>query len=330
MGRCKRAFLLEAMADANIQNGVIRDLERQITTLEKETETDAVREELERLRAQLEAVRTTHPGGPKDAWDRVLMARHPQRPYTLDYIHSLFTDFTELHGDRRFGEDPSIVCGLARFEGRPVMLLGHQKGRDTKQKLLRNFGMPKPEGYRKALRLMQLAAKFRVPIITLIDTPGAYPGIGAEERGQAEAIAHNLKEIPKLPVPILVIIHGEGGSGGALAIAIGDKVLMLENAIYSVISPESCSSILWRDWAHKQEAARALKLTAQDLLGLGIVDALVPEPPGGAHDDPAYASELLRPHLASSLSELSALSETELVRRRHDKLRKLATFVEER
>ena len=318
------------MPDEKTQSAVIRDLEKQILALEKESDSDASREEVERLRVQLEAMQQTKSGGPKDAWDRVLMARHPQRPYTLDYIHALFTDFTELHGDRRFGEDPSIVCGLARFEGRPVMVLGHQKGRDTKQKLFRNFGMPKPEGYRKSLRLMQLAAKFRVPIITLIDTPGAYPGIGAEERGQAEAIAYNLKEIPKLPVPILIIIHGEGGSGGALAIAIGDKVLMQENAIYSVISPESCSSILWRDWAHKQEAARALKLTAQDLLGFGIVDALVPEPPGGAHDDPTYAAELLRPHIASSLDELSALSETELVRRRHKKLRNLASFVEER
>lgn len=318
------------MAETNAQSAVIRELERQIAELEKSGVSDAGQEEVERLRVQLESVRHTHSGGPKDAWDRVLVARHPHRPYTLDYIHALFTDFTELHGDRRFGDDPAIVCGLARFEGYAVMVLGHQKGRDTKQKLYRNFGMPKPEGYRKALRLMQLAAKFRVPIICMIDTPGAYPGIGAEERGQAEAIAYNLKEIPKLPVPILVIVHGEGGSGGALAIAIGDKVLMHENAVYSVISPESCSSILWRDWNHKQEAARALKLTAQDLHGMGIVDALVPEPPGGAHDDPAYAAELLRPHIVSSLDELSKLAEPELLRRRHEKLRKLATFVAER
>ncbi len=318
------------MADAQAQAGLIRDLERQIAELEKDDDTDAGREELERLRVQLEAVRQSHTGRPKDAWDRVLMARHPHRPYTLDYIRFLFTDFTELHGDRRFGDDPSIVCGMARFGGRAVMVIGHQKGRDTKQKLYRNFGMPKPEGYRKALRVMQLAAKFRVPIITLIDTPGAYPGIGAEERGQAEAIAYNLKEIPKLPVPILVIVHGEGGSGGALAIAIGDRVLMLENAVYSVISPESCSSILWRDWDHKQDAARVLKLTAQDLLRFGIVDALVPEPAGGAHDDPAYAAELLRPQIESSLRDLSALSETDLVRQRHERLRKLATFVAER
>ena len=254
----------------------------------------------------------------------------PSVPYTLDYIQLLFTDFIEFHGDRRFGDDPALVCGLARFDGRPVMVIGHQKGRNTKQKLHRNFGMPRPEGYRKALRIMQLAAKFRVPIITLIDTPGAYPGIGAEERGQAEAIAFNLKEIPKLPVPIVVVIHGEGGSGGALAIAIGDTVLMQENAIYSVISPESCSSILWRDWDHKQDAARVLKLTAQDLHGFGIVDALVPEPPGGAHDDPSYAAQLLRPPIAATLNELSALPEAELIQRRHEKLRKLATFVTDR
>jgi acetyl-CoA carboxylase carboxyl transferase subunit alpha len=318
------------MVDAHGQSAVIKELEKQISELGKDPSSEAVREEIERLQVQLEAVKQSHPGGPKDAWDRVLMARHPQRPYTLDYIQLLFTDFTELHGDRRFADDPAIVCGLAQFEGRAVMLVGHQKGRDTKQKLFRNFGMPKPEGYRKALRVMQLAAKFRVPIITLIDTPGAYPGIGAEERGQAEAIAYNLKEIPKLPVPILVVIHGEGGSGGALAIAVGDKVLMLENAVYSVISPESCSSILWRDWDHKQDAARVLKLTAQDLHGFGIVDAIVPEPPGGAHEDPSYAAGLLRPLLEANLRELSALSQGDLLRRRHEKLRKLATFVTER
>jgi acetyl-CoA carboxylase carboxyl transferase subunit alpha len=318
------------MVETHGQSAVIRELEKQISELGRDVSTEAVREEIERLQVQLEAVRQSQPGAPKDAWDRVLMARHPQRPYTLDYIQLLFTDFSELHGDRRFADDPAIVCGLAQFEGRPVMLVGHQKGRDTKQKLFRNFGMPKPEGYRKALRVMQLAAKFRLPIITLIDTPGAYPGIGAEERGQAEAIAYNLKEIPKLPVPILVVIHGEGGSGGALAIAVGDRVLMLENAVYSVISPESCSSILWRDWDHKQDAARVLKLTAQDLLGFGIVDSIVPEPPGGAHEDPAYAAGLLRPLIEANLRELSALSEHDLLQRRHEKLRQLATFVSER
>ncbi len=315
------------MADPQSQSALIKELEKQISELEKDAGSEVVREEIERLQIQLEGVRHAHAGGPKDAWDRVLLARHPQRPYTLDYVQFLFTDFMELHGDRRFADDPAIVCGMASFEGRSVMVLGHQKGRDTKQKLFRNFGMPKPEGYRKALRVMQLAAKFDLPIISMIDTPGAYPGIGAEERGQAEAIAYNLKEIPKLPVPIVVVVHGEGGSGGALAIAVGDKVLMQENSVYSVISPESCSSILWRDWNHKQEAARILKLTAQDLHGFGIVDSIVAEPPGGAHEDPAHAAALLRPPLEASLRELAGIPKNELLRRRHDRLRKLATFV---
>jgi acetyl-CoA carboxylase carboxyl transferase subunit alpha len=317
------------MAEAPGQQQMARELERQIAELEKASDSEAAREEVERLRHQLEALRQEPSGAPPDAWARVLLARHPQRPHTLDYIQMLFTDFTELHGDRRFADDPAIVCGLARFDSQPVMLVGHQKGRDTKQKLFRNFGMTKPEGYRKALRLMQLAAKFSVPIITLVDTPGAYPGIGAEERGQAGAIACNLKEIPKLRVPIVVVIHGEGGSGGALAIAVGDKVLMQENAIYSVISPESCSSILWRDWDHKQEAANVLKLTAQDLHGFGIVDQIVPEPPGGAHTDSPSAAALLRPLLAESLRELSALPADELLLRRHKRLRNLASFVGE-
>jgi len=307
----------------------MQQLERQIAELETSSDSEAALEEIDRLRQQLDAIRQGPSGELKDAWARVLLARHPQRPYTLDYVQLLFTDFMELHGDRRFAEDPAIVCGLATFEGQSVMVVGHQKGRDTKQKLLRNFGMTKPEGYRKALRLMQLAAKFGIPIITLVDTPGAYPGIGAEERGQAEAIAYNLKEIPKLRVPIIVVIHGEGGSGGALAIAVGDKVLMHENAIYSVISPESCSSILWRDWDHKQEAARLLKLTAEDLHHFGIVDQIVPEPPGGAHEDHTQAAELLRAALAESLQELSALSPSELLRRRHKRLRQVATFVGE-
>jgi len=317
------------MAQLRGQAALEQELAKQIAELEKAPESEATQEEIERLRMQLEALRQQPTGAPKDAWARVLLARHPQRPYTLDYIEMLCTDFAELHGDRRFADDPAIVCGLARFEGRPVMLVGHQKGRDTKQKLLRNFGMPKPEGYRKALRFMQLAAKFKLPIITLVDTPGAYPGIGAEERGQAEAIAHNLKEIPKLPVPIVIVIHGEGGSGGALAIAVGDKVLMLENAVYSVISPESCSSILWRDWDHKREAAQILNLTAQDLHRFQIVDQVVPEPPGGAHTDAQQAAARLRAALAESLRELSALTPAALLRLRQERLRKLATFVSE-
>jgi acetyl-CoA carboxylase carboxyl transferase subunit alpha len=241
----------------------------------------------------------------------------------------LCTDFVELHGDRRFADDAALVTGFAQFEDRPIVVVGHQKGRDTKQKLLRNFGMANPEGYRKALRVMELGSKFGLPIICFIDTPGAYPGIGAEERGQAEAIAFNLKEICKLRVPIVVLIHGEGGSGGALAIAVGDEVLMHENAIYSVISPESCSSILWRDWDHKQEAARVLKMTAEDLYGMQIVDQVVPEPAGGSHRDHAQAAELLRPILRNCLDRLGSLSVPNLLKRRQEKLRRLATFVTE-
>jgi len=317
------------MARSGTKVALTRELEQQIAELEKRPDSQAARPEIERLRYQLEAVNRESLEKEKDAWQRVLLARHPERPYTLDFIDMLFSDFTELHGDRRFADDPAMVGGLARFEGQAVMVVGHQKGRDTKQKLLRNFGMSNPEGYRKALRLMQLAAKFNVPILTLVDTPGAYPGIGAEERGQAEAIAHNLKEIPKLPVPIVVIIHGEGGSGGALAIAVGDRVLMLENAIYSVIAPESCSSILWRDWDHKQEAAQLLKLTAEDMLHFRIVDRVVPEPEGGAHRDPRGAAASLYPVLRASLAELRGLPATELLRLRQERLRRLATFVSE-
>ncbi len=318
----------DKMSPSDKQLTMAKEIERQIAELEDASDSEATREEIERLRHQVEALRRQMADVRGDPWARVLLARHPHRPYTLDYIQSLFTDFTELHGDRRFADDPALVAGFARFEGRPVLVVGHQKGRDTKQKLMRNFGMTNPEGYRKALRVMQLGAKFSLPIVSLVDTPGAYPGTGAEERGQAEAIAHNLKEIPKLAVPIVVVIHGEGGSGGALAIAVGDTVLMLENAVYSVISPESCSSILWRDWDHKQDAARLLKLTAEDLHGFGLVDRVVPEPPGGAHHDPQRAAELLRPVLRDSLRELTALPSDQLLRRRQERLRKLATFVD--
>jgi acetyl-CoA carboxylase carboxyl transferase subunit alpha len=307
---------------------IVRDLEKQIAELKLQPGLVA-REEINRLEEQLDSLRGKAKAENKDAWTRVLLARHPQRPYTLDYIQMLFTEFTELHGDRRFGDDAAIVGGFTRFNGQPVMVVGHQKGRDTKQKLHRNFGMTNPEGYRKAFRLMQLAAKFNLPIITFIDTPGAYPGIGAEERGQAEAIAFNLKEITKLGVPIVVLVHGEGGSGGALAIAVGDRVLMLENAVYSVIAPESCSSILWRDWEHKEEAALILKMTADDLLRFKIIDEIVPEPPEGAHADPQATAATIRTALEQSLAALAALSTGELHRRRNDRLRALATFVNE-
>ena len=305
------------------------ELERQIAELESTASSAALQEEIERLRQQLVALRQKVSGPPQDAWERVLLARHPQRPYTLDYIQLLCTDFMELHGDRRFADDAAMVAGFAQFEDRPVVVVGHQKGRDTKQKLLRNFGMANPEGYRKALRVMELGCKFGLPIFCFIDTPGAYPGIGAEERGQAEAIAYNLKEICKLCVPIVVLVHGEGGSGGALGIAVGDEVLMHENAIYSVISPESCSSILWRDWDHKQEAARVLKMTAEDLYRLQLVDQVVPEPAGGAQMNHAEAAELLRPILRNCLDRLSKLSVADLLKRRQEKLRRLATFVME-
>ena len=303
-------------------------LEKQIAELEKSAPSTACLEEIQRLRQQIEALREEFSRG-QDAWARVLLARHPQRPFTLDYIDLLFDDFQELHGDRTFADDHALIGGMAHFEKQPVMVIGIQKGRDTKQKVYRNFGMSRPEGYRKALRLMQLAAKFRRPIVTLVDTPGAYPGIGAEERGQAEAIAHNLKEISKLPVPMIVLIHAEGGSGGALAIAVGDRVFMLENAIYSVISPESCSSILWHDWEHKREAAQILKLTAQELMALGLIHGLIPEPPGGAHTDYRKAAELIRPRLSSALKELSALSEEQLLRERFKNLRAPGRFVQE-
>ena len=260
------------------------------------------------------------------AWRRVKLARHPQRPHSLDYIGRIFTDFQEIHGDRTFGDDPAIVAGLAQFEGRPVMVVAEQKGRDTKQKLYRNFGMPKPEGYRKALRIMQIAGKFGRPIITLLDTPGAYPGIAAEERGQAEAIARNLREMARLPVPVLVVCIGEGGSGGALALGVGNIVLMLENAVYSVISPESCAAIIYRDSGKAEQAAAALRLTAQDLLSFGLIDDIVPEPAEGAQTDPAAAAENLREYIHRYLGELSALDAEQLVEHRYRKFRKMGNF----
>jgi len=260
------------------------------------------------------------------AWRRVLLARHPKRPHSLDYIERLFTDFQEIHGDRSFGDDAAIVAGLAQFEGQPVMVVAEQKGRDTKQKLFRNFGMPKPEGYRKALRIMQIAGKFGRPVVTFLDTPGAYPGIDAEERGQAEAIARNLREMARLPVPVLVVCIGEGGSGGALALGVGNIVLMLENAVYSVISPESCAAIIYRDSGKAEQAAAALRLTAQDLLSFGLIDDIVPEPAEGAHTDPAAAAENLREYIRRYLDELSALDAGQLVDHRYMKFRKMGNF----
>jgi acetyl-CoA carboxylase carboxyl transferase subunit alpha len=266
------------------------------------------------------------PPAKHEAWQRVQLARHPKRPHTLDYIERLFTDFQEIHGDRLYGDDPAIVCGAAFFEGRPIMIVGEQKGRDTKQKLHRNFGMPKPEGYRKAIRVMQLAAKFSRPVVTFLDTPGAYPGIDAEERGQAEAIAHNLREMSRLATPVICVCIGEGGSGGALALGVGNHVYLLENAVYSVISPESCAAIIYRDAARAEEAAAALKLTAPDLLQLGLIDGIIPEPAEGAHTDPDGAASALRETLRAALEQLDALSPEELVEQRYAKFRAMGNF----
>jgi len=292
----------------------------------KKDEDDVSLDEIHRRLQESGAANLTAEPGTPSAWDRVKLARHPNRPYTLDYIERLFTDFFEIHGDRRFGDDPAMVAGFATFHEEPCVVIGHQKGRTTKQRQHRNFGMPKPEGYRKALRVMKLAEKFHRPVFTLIDTPGAYPGIDAEERGQAEAIAYNLREMAKLRVPVIVAVTGEGGSGGALAIGMGDRVLMLENSIYSVISPESCSAILWRDQAHAEEAAHALRLTAPDLLDFGLIDQIVPEPPGGAHLNYEEAGSLLDASLSDSLRSVRDLTCEERIARRYEKFRKMGRF----
>jgi acetyl-CoA carboxylase carboxyl transferase subunit alpha len=259
---------------------------------------------------------------------RVQVARHPKRPYTLDYLRIVFTDAVELHGDRLFRDDPALVAGWARLDGQTVMVIGHQKGRDTKENLRRNFGMAHPEGYRKAMRLMQLAEKFHAPVITLVDTPGAYPGLGAEERGQAEAIARNLVVMASLRTPILTAVIGEGGSGGALAIGVADRVVMLENSVYSVISPEGCAAILWKDAGQKERAAEALKLTAQDLLELNVVDEIIPEPPGGAHSDPEKTAQSLGDSLRRHLRQLSRVRIEKLLKRREEKYLSMGAFIE--
>jgi acetyl-CoA carboxylase carboxyl transferase subunit alpha len=274
-------------------------------------------------------------GGPAEqpltnpSWQRVQLARHPKRPHSRDYIQALFTGFEELHGDRFFGDDKSIVAGMGFFESRPVMIIGQQKGRDTKEKLLRNFGMPKPEGYRKALRLMQLASKFRRPVITLIDTPGAYPGIDAEERGQAEAIAFNLREMSRLTTPVIAVIIGEGGSGGALALGVANRVYMLENAYYSVIAPESCAAIIWRDSGKAPLAAAALRMTSTDLLQMKLIDGIVSEPPGGAHLDPDATISALRRTLETALDDLDGLSPEYIIEQRYAKFREMGNFFSE-
>ena len=268
-----------------------------------------------------QAIGPSHP-----AWQRVMLARHPKRPHAVDYIERLLTNFQEIHGDRAFGDDAAIVAGMGQLDDRPVMVVAEEKGNDTKSRLRRNFGMPKPEGYRKALRAMQLASKFGRPIVTFLDTQGAYPGIDAEERGQGEAIARNLREMARLAVPVIAVVIGEGGSGGALALGVANVVLMMENSVYSVISPESCSTIIYRDRGKAEQAAAALRVTAEDLLELGLIDGIVPEPEGGAHEDPAAAAENLRQQLNLHLGELARMTTSELVEHRYTKFRRMGNF----
>jgi acetyl-CoA carboxylase carboxyl transferase subunit alpha len=303
----------------------ILDLERRIEALSGVGEDAASERQREQLLEQLEALRI-EVFASLSPWQKTLVARHARRPYTLDYVQHLLEGFQEFHGDRRYSDDPAIICGMGSFRGRQILLVGHQKGRDTKEKIHRNFGMPRPEGYRKALRAMQLAEKFRRPIVAFIDTPGAYPGIGAEERGQAEAIAYNLREMARIKVPIVVTVTGEGGSGGALALGVGNRVNILENAIYSVISPEGCAAILWRDATKNREAAAAMRLTAVDLARFDIVDEIIPEVTGGAHVDPAAQASLVGDVIERQLSEMDGLSAEELVSRRYDRFRRLGVF----
>ena len=305
----------------------IIELEQQIEEMRKYSDALDVKNEIRSMEEKvLELQKSIYVGLTR--WQKVQLARHPDRPYTLDYISMMLTDFVELHGDRSFGDDKAIVGGFALLDGEPIMVIGHQKGRDTKSNVYRNFGMPNPEGYRKALRLMKLAAKFGRPVVTLLDTPGAYPGLEAEERGQAEAIARNLFEMSHLPVPMVVVIVGEGASGGALGIGIGDRILMMENTWYSVISPESCSSILWRSWDFKEQAAESLKLTAPDLLAQKIIDRVVPEPLGGAHRNPQEAAQLLKKILVDEIKKLRRVKPDKLVEKRIEKFCRMGEFEE--
>jgi acetyl-CoA carboxylase carboxyl transferase subunit alpha len=315
------------MPDALDFEQPLLELENRIAALQAEDDPLRVRDEIARLEERLARLRQKTYAS-LTAWQRTQLARHPKRPHTRDWCRLLLEDFVELHGDRVYGDDAAVVAGLARFESRSVVVIGHQKGRDTREKLARNFGMPNPEGYRKALRLMDLAAKFGKPVVCLIDTPGAYPGIGAEERGQAEAIARNLRTMAGLPVPLVAVVTGEGGSGGALAIGIGNRVLMLEHAVYSVISPEGCAAILWSDAAKAPEAAEAMRITAPDLLALGVIDAIVPEPLGGAHRDWDGAAQRLRAALREHLTDLLDKPAATLIAERYDKFRRLGEFEE--
>ncbi len=299
---------------------------QQIARLESiEGQGEDTRRQVQQLHERVDGLRREVSAAPS-AWERTNLARHPQRPYTLDYVERIFTDWSEIHGDRGFRDDPAIICGMARFHGEEVIVVGQQKARDAKQRVYRNFGMPHPEGYRKALRVMRIAEKFGRPILSFVDTDGAYPGLNAEERGQGEAIARNLLEMSRLEVPTIATVIGVGGSGGALAIAVADRVLMMENSVYSVISPEGCASIMWRDASKKELAAEAMKITAKDMIELGCVDGIIPEPEGGAHTDHARAAELLDQALVQHLAELKKLSSQDLLETRYQKFRKMAQF----
>src|SRR5947209_7381933 len=301
-------------------------VERQVALIEASAgQNEDTRLQLAKLQERISTLQKEMKG-PQTAWEKTELARHPQRPQTLDYIERVFTDFSEIHGDRSFGDDAAIITGMARFHGEEVLIVGTQKGRDMKQRVFQNFGTPHPEGYRKAIRVMQVAEKFKRPIFTLVDTDGAYPGIHAEERGQAEAIAYNLREMARLEVPIIATVIGVGGSGGALAIAVADRVLMMENSIYSVISPEGCAAIMWRDASKKELAAEAMRITATDLQELGCVDDIVPEPEGGAHRDHEAAANLLDVSLQKHLAELKKLPPAELIASRYNKFRTIAQF----
>jgi acetyl-CoA carboxylase carboxyl transferase subunit alpha len=304
----------------------LEQIESQVASIEASTsQNDETHRQLSKLHERIHTLREEMKGS-QTAWQKTELARHPQRPQSLDYIERLFTDFSEIHGDRSFGDDAAIICGMARFHGDEILVVATQKGRDMKQRVHRNFGTPLPEGYRKAIRVMQIAEKFRRPIFTLVDTDGAYPGINAEERGQAEAIAYNLREMARLEVPIIATVIGVGGSGGALAIAVADRVLMMENSIYSVISPEGCAAIMWRDATKKELAAEAMRITAADLSELGCIDDIVPEPEGGAHRDYEAAANLLDVSLQKHFSELKKIPPADLLASRYDKFRTIAQF----
>jgi len=315
-----------SLADNQFEEPLV-ELRRRIEELSAFPDEPARAKELRELRDEL-ARQTKQIYGGLSRWQKTLVARHADRPHTLDYIDLLTEDWMELHGDRGFADDPAIVCGLARFRGRSVCIVGHQKGRGTKERIRRNFGQPRPEGYRKALRIMRLAERFGLPVLSFVDTPGAYPGIGAEERGQAEAIARNLLEMAGLRTPIVVTVTGEGGSGGALALGVGDRVLILEYAVYSVISPEGCAAILWKDQEKRAQAAEAMKLTAPDLLELSVVDEIVPEPLGGAHTDPPEAARRIGDRIEAAVEELCELSTPDLLERRYARFRALGVFDE--